>query len=63
MRSQRLKVLAALAGVLVRLALAIGAWGAIVYGVSRIHEPAAWIVGGALLWLDLFISSRERPKP
>lgn len=51
----------ALVFVLFRLVLAVGALGAVAYGAWRIYEPAGYIVGGGLVWLELARSGR-RPK-
>lgn len=45
-----------------RLLIVACTYGAIGFGLWQIYEPAAWIVVGGLLWLDLYANSRERPQ-
>ena len=42
-------------------AIGIAAVGAVVYGCGLIYGPAAWIVGGLLVLLDMLHAKRRKP--
>lgn len=42
-------------------AIGIAAFAAVVYGCGLVYHPAAWIVGGALVILDMLHAKRRKP--
>lgn len=46
-------------GVVLRLAIVVGAFASIVYGTFLVYPPAAYIVGGGLVWLEVTRAARR----
>ncbi len=43
--------------------LLVSSWALLTYGAFRVYAPAGWLVGGACLWVDLYLGNRLRRMP
>lgn len=52
-RPTRMAAVLLLSGVLLRALIVLAAFGAVVYGTWEIYRPAAYIVGGGLVLMEV----------
>lgn len=45
------------------IGLLVGSWALLTYGAFQVYTPAGWLVGGACLWIDLYLGRRLRRVP